>query len=327
MHEARPRDQARDAGPQHAPASPPPRPAEAGGTAPLRVWLLGGFRVAVGPRAVPDDAWERRKAAGLLKLLALAPERRLHREQALEALWPALAPEAAANNLHHTLHVARQLLEPARPPAAPSAYLALHGDLLVLCPAATLWTDVAAFTAAAGAARAGRDPAAHEAALRLYAGELLPEDRYEDWTLSRREALCDLALALLLELVGLYEGRGDLPAALAACRRALASEPAHEEAHVALMRLYALSGERGRALRQYQQLREALRRDLDVDPAPAAQRLYRQIWDGRFPARPAGEAAPAARAAPPTNRPAEPTSFVGRERELADLARLLDGGA
>ncbi|HEX5503334.1 MAG TPA: LuxR C-terminal-related transcriptional regulator, partial [Thermomicrobiales bacterium] len=92
-----------------------------------------------------------------------------------------------------------------------------------------------------------------------------------------------------------------------------------------------LSGERGRALRQYQQLREALRRDLDVDPAPAAQRLYRQIWDGRFPARPAGEAAPAARAAPaatpPTNLPAEPTSFVGRERELADLARLLDGGA
>jgi len=34
----------------------------------------------------------------LIKLLALARGHRLHREQAMEYLWPGLDPEAAANN-------------------------------------------------------------------------------------------------------------------------------------------------------------------------------------------------------------------------------------
>src|SRR5437588_13094379 len=59
----------------------------------LRVQLLGRFRVWVGLRPVPETAWRRRKAAALVKLLALAPEHRLHREEALETLWPELLPE------------------------------------------------------------------------------------------------------------------------------------------------------------------------------------------------------------------------------------------
>ena len=54
----------------------------------VRVWLLGGFRVSVGSRTIDEDAWRLRKAAALVKLVALAPGYRLHREQAMEALWP-----------------------------------------------------------------------------------------------------------------------------------------------------------------------------------------------------------------------------------------------
>ena len=35
----------------------------------VRVWLLGGFRVSVGLRAISQDAWRLRKAASLMKLL------------------------------------------------------------------------------------------------------------------------------------------------------------------------------------------------------------------------------------------------------------------
>ena len=37
----------------------------------VRVELLGGFRVAAGSRVVPEGAWRLRKAAALVKLLAL----------------------------------------------------------------------------------------------------------------------------------------------------------------------------------------------------------------------------------------------------------------
>jgi DNA-binding SARP family transcriptional activator len=52
----------------------------------VRVWLLGWFRVGVGSRTIPQDAWRLRKAAALVKLLALSPGHRLHREQAMDLL-------------------------------------------------------------------------------------------------------------------------------------------------------------------------------------------------------------------------------------------------
>src|SRR5918998_82824 len=80
----------------------------------LRIGLLGGFSVTVGDRKVDESAWRLRKAASLMKLLALSPGHRLHRERVMDLLWPDLDPRAATNNLHH----ARRILEPAKAPGA-----------------------------------------------------------------------------------------------------------------------------------------------------------------------------------------------------------------
>jgi len=59
----------------------------------VAVRLLGRFSVVVDGVEVDDRAWRLRKARTLVKLLALQPERRLHREQAMELLWPDLGLE------------------------------------------------------------------------------------------------------------------------------------------------------------------------------------------------------------------------------------------
>jgi hypothetical protein len=61
----------------------------------MRLWLLGEFRVSVGPRIITRDTWRLKKAASLVKLLALAEGHRLHSEQMVEYLWPDLAPESS----------------------------------------------------------------------------------------------------------------------------------------------------------------------------------------------------------------------------------------
>ncbi len=66
----------------------------------VRVRLLGSFRVSVGSRTIEEDEWRLRKAASLIKLLALAPAHRLHREQVMDVLWPDLDKKRASNNLH-----------------------------------------------------------------------------------------------------------------------------------------------------------------------------------------------------------------------------------
>ena len=72
--------------------------------------LLGGFEAAVDGVIVAESAWRLKKARELVKLLALATGHRLHREQAMDVLWPERDPAAAANNLHQVVHVARKAL-------------------------------------------------------------------------------------------------------------------------------------------------------------------------------------------------------------------------
>jgi len=64
----------------HAPDESGYERPRADGPETVRVWLLGGFRISVGSRTITQDAWRLRKAAALVKLLALAPNHRLHRE-------------------------------------------------------------------------------------------------------------------------------------------------------------------------------------------------------------------------------------------------------
>ncbi len=236
----------------------------------LQIALLGGFRVRLDGRTVPDDAWRRRKPAAVVKLLALAPGHRLHREQAMDVLWPELDPAAAAANLRKALYHARRALG-----SAPEL-IASIGDSLSL-PASGLSVDVDAFQAASVRARRTGEPDDYAAALDLYGDGLLPEDRYEEWAIQPREQLQADFLALLNELAALLEARGELDAAAGVTRRLVAADPLNEAGHARLIRLYALAGRRTEALRQYEHLRELLGTELGSEPNPETQRLFEEV--------------------------------------------------
>jgi predicted ATPase/DNA-binding SARP family transcriptional activator/DNA-binding CsgD family transcriptional regulator len=291
----------------------------------LRIWLLGGFRVSVGSRTIEVSAWRLRKAARLLKLLALAPGHRLHRDQAIDLLWPNSGKIAASNNLRRTLHSARRTLDPD--PPAGSHYLASWKEQLILCPGGRLWVDVEAFEEAAATARHSQDPAAYKAALDLYAGELLPEDRYEEWAEERRQELRRMFLSLLLGQATVHEKRGEHGRGLEAFRRAVAEEPTLEEAHAGLMRLYALLGQEGEAMAQYERLQRALSKQLGTRPSTATNRLRDEIASGEFPLALSSPTGPPQEEDPlyssGHNLPAPRTSFIGREREMLEVKRAL----
>jgi len=286
------------------------------------VELLGGFRVSVGSRAVGEDGWRLRKARGLVALLALEPGHRMHRERLMDLLWPDLDAGAAANNLRYALHVARRTLDPD--PAAASCHLRLEGELLALCPGGMLWVDVEAFEEAAANARRLGEPAVYRAAIELYAGELLPRDRYEEWAEERREGLRRDHLALLVGLAWLHEGCGELEPAIEALRRVVAEERTHEVAHAGLMRLYAIAGRRDEALKQYERLREVLSQALDTAPDAESRLLHGGILAGKLPtALPSQAEERRERPGFQHNLPTPRTSFVGREHELVEVGRLL----
>ena len=199
---------------------------------------------------------------------------------AAELLWPDRTADSAANNLHQALYVARRALEAAGADALECLALARrHAGPLRGAPGRDRRRRV---RGAAELARAAGTVEAYRDALALYRGELLPEDRYEDWTAGRREALRELHLALLLELAELHAGLGDAAGAVETLQRAVVDDPMHEEAHRRLMRLFAEVGRRQQALAQYQQLRQTLRREYEADPDPETRRLFQDILAGRL---------------------------------------------
>ena len=238
----------------------------------VRIELFGDFRVVVDGRLVPEASWRRRKPAAVVKLLALAPGHRLHREQLLDALWPELDPAASGANLRKAVHEARRALDPEK------GLLMIDsvGDLLRL-GAGGLWVDVDAFRAALDRARRSGDLNEYARAIELYREGLLPEDRYEEWAIERREELDGEFIAMLEEFAALLEARGELDAASRMVRRLVAAEPFEERGHAWLMRLHALAGRRREAVRVYERFDRLLRVELASEPSPEMQRLYEEV--------------------------------------------------
>jgi DNA-binding SARP family transcriptional activator len=233
------------------------------------VQLLGGFSVTVDGAAVPDAAWSRRQAAGLVKLLALSRGRRLHREQVIDALWPDTPPDVAAPRLHKAAHYARRAL--GDHPGA----LVLRQDVVALLPEDEVSVDALEFRAEAERALAEASAEDGSRVLARYSGPLLPEDVYDAWTAPHREATSALHHELL-RLTGRWE-------------RLLEEDPSDEQAHLALVRAAADRGDVRTALRQLERMDQVLRRELGTAPSPAAEELRRSLLgrrteDGASPA-------------------------------------------
>src|SRR5690349_217440 len=240
-----------------------------------RISLLGGFSVTVGGTVVTGQQWSRRNASALVKVLALARGRRLHREQVFDVLWPDLPPDQAGPRLHQAAHYARRALGEAA-----GQGVVLHHDVVELLPEAELVVDAVAFRhaaeaalaeaaagggalpeVAAGGAASGESAAA--AALALYTGVLLPDDLYEPWAQAHRESLEQLHRDLL-RLTGRWEAL-------------LESDPADEQAHLALARAHADRGDVRAAMRQLERLELTLRRELGTAPGPEADALRAEL--------------------------------------------------
>jgi DNA-binding SARP family transcriptional activator len=220
------------------------------------------------------------------------------------------------NNLHQALYVARRALAGDAPS---DGLLELRDDVVSLLANGLVDVDVRRFEQLAALARASGVLADLRAAVAAYTGDLLPEDRFEDWAARPREELRESFCDLLVDLADTAGATGHEAAALDALQRALAADPLNERAVRSTMRRHAAMGRRSEALARYEQLRRDLRGAYGTDPDPETRRLYRDLLTGSLEVEEPRDVrrhnlAPAL------------TSFVGREREMADVRRLLSRG-
>ncbi|MGD9144483.1 MAG: protein kinase [Anaerolineae bacterium] len=247
----------------------------------LRVILFGTPSVSLGDETV--TGFVSSKAQALVYYLAAT--RRDHTREALAGLlWSELPDAAARRNLRNALSNLRKLLGPYLSITRHTA--ALNQDSAYTVDSLRLLEFLSSLPRDASPGSEDLDPL--HAAVELYQGEFLAgfyvpkAPLFEEWVLGERERL-RLALEGTLErLVHGHSARGEYKRAIRFAQRWLAADPLREAAHRALMELYAWSGDRSAAVRQYEACVQVLNEELGVEPSPETVDLYARIRAGEL---------------------------------------------
>ena len=285
----------------------------------LKLSFLGPTRVEINGRAAEI---QRRRGTALLAYLAVMGEPQ-PRDSLAALFWPESDHARGHKALRRDLSELNLALE--------SQWLEIDRESIGL--RAGTWVDVAHFQQQLTIC--ANHPAACRTALMqaasLYRGDFLSgftladSPPFDEWQFFQSEHLRREFASALEQLVEIESEQGEDDSAMAYARRWISLDPLHEAAHRRLMQLYVQSDERAAALRQYESLRQLLADELDVLPAPETTALYQQIRAGKSVATDAKTRHSAVEAAPRHNLPTQTTAFIGREQELADIQRLLNG--
>ena len=99
----------------------------------------------------------------------------------------------------------------------------------------------------------------------------------DEWAMRERERLRRHHLNALGRLMQLCTLARDYPGAIGYAQRILDCDMLREDIHCELMRLLLRNGQRALALRQFERCRDALRKELAIQPMRETMALYQQI--------------------------------------------------
>lgn len=249
-------------------------------TVSLEIYLLGSFQVKVNGVPIDKQQWKRRSSANLVKLLALQPNHQMHREQIIELFWTEQDIETSVNNLNKAIHSVRRTLEPNLSKATDSKFIITQKHQVQLyCPDDNLFVDAKEFERLASKSIKTENIADCEISIELYKGDLLFEDLYEDWIVARREYLRILYRKLVTKTASIYSGQGRHDRGIELLKNLSLIDPTDERVHQELMRLYAMTGSKYQALKQYEICRKTLF-EIGLEPETETVEIKSQIQTG-----------------------------------------------
>jgi predicted ATPase/DNA-binding SARP family transcriptional activator len=315
----------------------------------LALYLLGPPRIECDGVPIKLD---RRKALALLAYLAVTGESH-RRDSLVNLLWPEVDATRGRAALRRTLYALRKALT--------NVWLDIDREEIGLrsseepsiSSGQTLWVDVDWFHRLLAECGTHGHPVSQVCpaclapltdAVALVHGDFLSgfglkdSFNFDDWALFQAEVLRRELAEALERLVRWHSAQREFESALGYARHRLELDPLEEPAHRQLMRLFAWSGRRSAALRQYEECIAVLEDQLGVTPQDTTTQLYQDIQKGHPPPPP--EARREQEALLPSERlldlaagsppfleqemPAERPVFVARERELARLDGYLN---
>lgn len=293
----------------------------------LELSFLGPTQVVLDGSPLPSFPYD--KVLALLAYLAIEHHHPHRRDLLAGLLWPEQPERAARHSLSQALWSLRRTLGDTE---SDTPIVLSTRDTVGMNGRADCWIDVQEVTSLIDACQAHPHPSGvicHRCsrwltrAIELYRGPLLDgfasEVEIDEWVLVRREGFHRRITGAMIDLIAYHEARGESVEATSIASRLTSVDPLNEYGHRSLMRHLAISGQRSAALEHFERYRQLLMDELGIEPDAESRRLYHQIQDGTV-----HKPGPDAASSIPSHLPAQLSPFVGREDELAEIARILD---
>jgi predicted ATPase/DNA-binding SARP family transcriptional activator len=278
----------------------------------LEVNLLGTFEVKYGRKAI---AIRSRPAQSLFAYLILSAGTAHRREKLAGMWWPDSLEETARENLRHALWRIRKAL----PPEPKTEYLLTDDLSITFNASAEYWLDTSALE------KAGENASIDEliALLSAYQGELLP-GFYDEWVALEREHLASIFEHHMARLMALLQEQHRWLDILDWGERWIKLGQKPEPAYRALMSAHAAKGDMSRVAATYERCVKSLK-EFGIEPSEQTRALYEKLKAGKERIATESIVVVAERRKSPlkTNLPVPITSFIGREKEVEEVAKLV----
>jgi predicted ATPase/DNA-binding SARP family transcriptional activator len=302
----------------------------------------------LGPLEVSDEAGRPVRVGGhrvraLLVLLALNAGRAVPAPALIEGLWPEGREERPADAANALQSLVSRLRQALRQCGIPDRVLqsSASGYRLNVTPAAVdaLVFEERARQGGRALARGDAREATRllDAALGAWRGGALADMAGEEFAFAPAARLAELQATATLDRIEAAIALGTADAAMTGELRGLTvKDPLAERPAALLMRALAAAGRQSEALAVYQRTRGLLADRLGVDPSRQLEQAHLAILRQEIPGTPAApEGTPAksdgatgradgAPAKVPSRVPRPPTSFVGRDDDIAAVLKRLD---
>lgn len=245
----------------------------------LKVQTLGPFRVWRGFTEVTRREWQREKARQLFQFLVTHRGQLFHREEICALLWGDSDSDSAERDFKVALHAMSSVLEPYRK-RGPSVYIVRTGGMYGFTADSLAVVDRDEFQSRIAEAESAIDEdrkrLLYASALTLYQGDYLTDVRYETWCESERQRMRMMMVRAAVSYAKICFAQQRYDEAIGACERALAVEPAWEDAYVLLMQIYGAQFNRSMVISTYHQCERVLQRELGVQPLPTTIQVYNE---------------------------------------------------
>ncbi len=262
----------------------------------------------------PSLSWEekpfslsRKQARALIYVLGstLQP---VSRDRLIFLFWPDKPEATARRNLTRVLSYIRKTLPHPEIILFDKASIGLNPELV--------WSDAVHFS---GLIKQN-SPASKSEIATLYDGLFLSgfslshNSEFDSWLTTQQGKYEGGYLAALKDLIQSNSADQDYAAAIDFAQRYLVIDELAEDVHQHLIRLYAVNGDRGAAMRQFEACTLILERELGVEALPETRKTYDEARSGKTSFQPVLKIKPSWTVLPSLDLP-----LIGREKAWESL--------